>query len=147
MPDLSFLLSSAINHLTFHHLYSLKHIYIYLYIQSLFSSVLPLKGEDILSSQLHPLGRGLLAHPKVFGVNLQLRGMFLAEWVQYPKKSLGVVQVLHHVIDGSENPLAMAPDLIRLFHLFGGVHAFEVCEVGLGVWVLGKHPVEKRETS
>lgn len=85
----------------------------------------------------------MLAHPEVFGVDLELGGMFLAKRVQYPKKSFSVVQVLHHVVDGSENPLAMAPDLIRLFHLFGGVHAFEMCEVGLGIWVLGKHPVEK----
>lgn len=54
------------------------YIYVCLYIQSLFSSVLPLKGEDILPSQFQLLGRGLPAHPKVFGVNLQLGGMFLA---------------------------------------------------------------------
>lgn len=52
-------------------------MYMYSYTQSLCSSVLPLKGENV-PSQLHPLGRGLLTHPKVFGVNLQLGGMFLA---------------------------------------------------------------------
>lgn len=143
MPDLSFLIPSTINHLTFHHLRSLKHLYVFIYIQLLCLSVLPLKEEDILPSQLHLLGRGRLTHPEVPGVNLQLGGMFLAKWVHYPKKSLRVIQVLHHVVDGHENLLGMAPDLIRLFHLFSRVHAFEVCEVGLGVWVLGKHPVEK----
>lgn len=113
-------------------------VFIFIYTKPVF-----LKGEDILPSKFQTLRRGLLAHPKIFGVNLQLGGMFLAKRVHYAKKSLRVVQVLHHVVDGGENLLAVAPDLIRLFHLFSRVHAFEVCKVGLGVWVLSKHPVEK----
>lgn len=137
LPTDAFLQSSAI----FLHLCS--ELYIHLHIQSSFSPVLPFRRKDTIPSQLHSPRRWLIAHPEIFGVNLELGGMFLAEWVQYPKKSLSVVQVLHHVIDGSENPLAMASDLIRLFHLFSTVHAFEVCEVGLGVRVFSKHPVEK----
>lgn len=83
---------------------------------------------------------------KVDGLHFVLEGMGFAHQGQNRGDLLWVIEVLHHRVDGTHDPLGVLPQLQAPLHLQRVVHVLELAEVLFGRWKVDKKPCEKEQT-
>ena len=79
-------------------------------------------------------------HLEVHGLHLVLEGVGFAHQGEHRGHLLGVVQVLHHRVEGPHDPAGMLPQLWAPLHFQGLLHVLELAEVLLGRREVHKEP-------
>lgn len=81
---------------------------------------------------------------EVYGFHLVFDSVGLSHQGQYWGDFLGVLQVLHHCVDGVHHPAGVLPELAALLHLLRILHVLKLAEILFGWREVDKEPKENR---